>query len=104
MIIRGTTPIITFTLPFSFDLVEEIWFTMSQRGVEVVTKERPDMEDEGPENSPKIKVRLSQKDTLLLNDKHKVDVQVRIKTTGGDVIASHVARTTVEEILKEGVM
>lgn len=104
MIIRGTTPIITFTLPFSFDLVDEIWFTMSQRGREVLTKEREDMRVDGPENGPRVFVKLTQQDTLLLDEKQKVDIQVRIRTTGGDAIASHVARTTVDQILKDGVI
>lgn len=98
--IRGTTPIITFALPFDFDLVEKIWFTMAQRGQELFTKGKDDMEV----NGPRVTIRLTQDDTLRLTPGQKVDVQVRILSTGKDAIASQIVHLEVDKILKDGVI
>lgn len=96
----GTTPIISFYLPFEVDLVAELWFTMVQRGVEVFTKELDDMEIEGS----KIIVKMTQEETLKLASGQKVEIQVRIRTTGDDAIASQVETVDVDRILKNGVI
>lgn len=96
----GTTPIISFYLPFEVDLVAELWFTMVQRGVEVFTKELEEMEIEGS----RIIVRMTQEETLKLASGQKVELQVRIRTQAGDAIASQVETVDVDRILKNGVI
>ena len=36
--IRGTTPVLEFTLPFETDLLEEAYVTIAQRGTVVIEK------------------------------------------------------------------
>ncbi len=96
----GTTPIICFYLPFEYDVVAEMWFTVSQRGTELFTKYKNEMEVEGS----KVIVKLSQEETLRLNQGQKVEIQVRIRTTGGDALASQVITIEVDKILKGGVI
>lgn len=96
----GTTPIICFYLPFEYDVVAEMWFTVAQRGTELFTKYKNEMEVEGS----KIIVRLTQEETLRLNSNQKVDIQVRILTTGGDALASQIVTMEVDKILKGGVI
>ena len=96
----GTTPIISFYLPFDFSLVEELWFTLAQRGTELFTKNKEELKVEGS----KIIVELTQEETLRLNQGQKVDIQVRIRTTGGDALASQIVQVEVDKILKGGVI
>lgn len=98
--IRGTTPIISFVLPFDPAECERLWFTVSQRGVELFNKELPDMAIDGQ----KISVKLTQNDTLRLNASQKVEIQVRIRTKGGDALASQIVKTEATEILRNGVI
>ncbi len=102
--IRGTTPIIKFVLPFPWEYVDDIWITFEQRGIEVLTKDKEDMEVEGPDNGPTVIVRLTQTDTLRFSAGQRVEIQARIRTTCGEAIASDVATEPVERILKDGVI
>lgn len=99
-IMPGTTPIICFYLPFEFDVVAEMWFTVSQRNTELFTKSKNEVDVEGS----KVIVRLSQEETLRLNPSQKADIQVRFRTTGGDALASQVVTLEVDKILKGGVI
>ena len=96
----GTTPIICFYLPFDWDLVAELWFTVHQRGVELFTKTKDELEVEGS----KVIVRLTQEETLRLTAGQKVDAQVRIRTTGDDSLASQIVSIEVDRILRGGVI
>lgn len=98
--IRGTTPTICFKLPFDDGQIAELWLTISQRGQEVLTKEKPDMTYDGE----KYSIKLTQEDTLKLDDDQYAEIQLRIRTASGDAIASRVKRIAVEEILKDGVI
>lgn len=98
--IRGTTPTISFKLPFDYDLVEEIWLTIEQRGKEVLTKTKKDMSYEWNV----VSYRLTQEETLALNDKECVKIQVRMRTADGGAFASKVFTKPVDEILKDGVI
>lgn len=98
--IRGTTPTISFELPFDFVLVEHIWLTITQRGKEIFTKNETDM----TVDEHNISVKLTQEETLMLNDSEIVKIQVRVKTSAGDALASNIAIVPVEEILKDGVI
>lgn len=99
--IRGTTPELSFTLPFSASSATRIWITFSQNNQEVFTVEKPDCTIE--ENV--IKFTLSQKQTLSLNSNSNVEMQIRILFPGekeSDALASNIITTTVQRILKDG--
>lgn len=98
--IRGTTPTICFKLPFDNEQIAECWLTISQRGQEVLTKEKGDITYDGE----KYSVKLTQEDTLMLDDDQYAEIQLRIRTASGDAIASRVKQIAVEEILKDGVI
>lgn len=97
---RGTTPRIIWKLPFSMEIVVEMWLTLSQRSREVLTKTKAEMIEE----NGSVYVTLSQEDTLSLDDHCDVEIQVRGRTTAGEAFASQIRRVTVEEILKDGVI
>lgn len=94
---RGTTPSITFTLPFDRDLVDELWLTISQKSREVLTRTKDEMIVSGNF----VTANLTQKDTLRL-ERGKADIQVRIKTTAGEAYASNIKTVSVDDILKDG--
>ena len=95
---RGTTPELTFTLPFEISTIRTIWVTFSQKGKEVFTADNSKCEMNGNE----VKVNLSQRDTLRLTSDAPLEIQVRVLTDIGTALASNVIRTTVNRILKEG--
>ena len=100
--IRGTTPTLTFTIPFEPDNIDKLWITFSQNKTEVFTVEKDAVTFDGHD----IAVRMSQKQTLALNGNSMVDIQIRLSFIGDpndqDALASDIIRTSVEEILKDG--
>ena len=96
---RGTTPEFTFTLPFEdVTIFEEIWITFSQDGKEVYTIDKGKCKLHGS----KIKITLTQMQTLQLSSGKNVEIQIRVKTADGTAMASNVITTTVYRILKDG--
>lgn len=84
MIYGGTTPTHTFTLPFDASLIEEVHIVYAQNGKSVLVKRRSDCELNGNE----IVVKLSQKDTLMLDNSTLVSIQIRVLTVDGEALAS----------------
>lgn len=97
--IRGTTPTHTYHMPFDTALIDKIKITYAQNGVVVLTKEKADCKIDG--NA--VTVRLTQEDTLKF-DASRVQIQVRVLTTGGDALASVIVTKPCEEVLEEGVL
>ena len=98
--IRGTTPTLRFYLPFSVELLEVVYITMQQDGAKVVEKTLDDCEAD--ENM--ISFRLTQDETLEFADSQWVEIQVRVRMKSGEALASQIERTTVQRILKDGVI
>lgn len=98
--IRGTTPTICFKLPLPNDQISECWLTINQRGEEVITKTKSDITYDGE----KYSVKMTQEETLQLDDSQYAEIQLRLRTASGDALASKVARVDVLKILKEGVI
>lgn len=99
-IIRGTTPTICFHLPFDLEEIEEMWLTLAQRGRDIITKEKEDMEyDNGT-----FSVTLSQDETLRLDARQKTEIQLRMKFVTGHAVASEEKPINVDDILKDGVI
>lgn len=98
--IRGTTPTITFNLPFAVSLIDKIWVTFSQFNAEVFTIENVGLEMK----DLTISVKLTQEQTLLLNHNFNVDIQLRILTKNSEAMASNIIKTDIGRILKEGVI
>lgn len=96
--IRGTTPTLTFTLPFQTDIIRSLMLTFYQCNREVFTLTKEDCVLE--ENT--VTVNLDQAHTLMFVNNAFVEIQMRILTTDDAAIASEIVKTTVDRILKDG--
>ena len=95
--IRGTTPTLKFNLPFSAELAEACFVTLSQSGRVIVEKTTEDC----IANGNAILCKLTQRETLWLNHKKNVDIQLRVKTKGNAYV-SQVFTESVEQPMKDG--
>lgn len=95
---RGTTPTLSYTLPFECGNIDTCYLTFVQGSTQVLNKTLTDMAASG--NT--LTISLTQADTLALTAGVPVEMQLRIKTTDGNAIASAIMRTTAERILKDG--
>lgn len=98
--IRGTTPTLSFKLPFSVDAVANGYVTFAQSGEVIIDKALADC-DCGTDT---LTVKLTQDDTLKLQAGVTVEMQIRVKTTDGDALASQIMKVSAERILKDGVI
>lgn len=96
---RGTTPKLTFTLPHEFD-ISALFITFEQDGKQILEKTLEDVEVEGV----KITLSLTQADTLAFTAPSDVKIQIRLKDSEGNAVASRVMKAGVDEILKDGVI
>lgn len=96
--IRGTTPTLRFTLPINTDLIEDAYITFSQNRTVVFEKGLDDCEVA----QRSISVHLTQVDTLELVSECNTEIQIRVKTTAGDALASKIITVDTGRILKEG--
>lgn len=98
--IRATTPTHRLELHTDVNYIDKILITYKQNGNVVLEKTEEDV-DKGDEW---VKVNLTQEETKLFADYMPAEVQVRIKTNEGKVIASKVIKVTVGEVLNDEVM
>lgn len=96
---RGTTPTLTFTVPFDTADIDKLYLTFEQKHMEL-EKAKDDCTFE----EHKVIVTLSQEETLKFSEKEAVSIQMRVKFVGGGVDASNIIRTEFKHILKEGVI
>lgn len=100
---RGTTPYLTFGVPFDPSTAKRLWVTFSQNDKEVFTIE----EDGCTYNGNVICIKLSQIQTLSLTANRTVDIQIRVLFPGESedyALASEIITTSVSNVLKEGVI
>ena len=96
--IRGTTPTLTFTLPFDCSTLTKANIAFAQNGHVVLEKDLTECTVDG--NT--LTLTLSENDTLQLNSNHKV-VEIQIRAAVGETrLASNIVQTTVNRILKDG--
>ena len=96
----GTTPTHRFELPFSADLIADVEITYKQSGKEILKKHKEDCTIDGKA----VSTRLSQDDTFLFSDVMNVEIQIRVLTTGDDVVASPVYVVSAEKCLSDEVL
>jgi len=99
--IRGTTPLLTFTLPVAVSGVTAAWATLSQpySGTSI-TRSLSDMTASGYT----LSFSLTQSETLSLNPSEKVKIQLRVKDNSNKAYASKTFSYAVMDILKEGAL
>lgn len=98
--IRGTTPKHEFTLQFDTSLIKTIEITYAQCGKVVLKKGTADCEMSGST----VRVRLTQEETLKFDDKTYAEIQIRVLTTSGEVLASRKMSARVEAALSNEVL
>lgn len=101
---RGTTPINYFTVPLDLSDAAVVYLTYSQNGKTVVEKEKDDITFTSEDETYEMSVQLTQADTLAFCDKSPVDMQIRVRFADGNAIESTIMRTSVDRILKDGVI
>jgi len=108
MVLRGTTPVLQFKVPFKKDEVELVWVTFSQGTTippkEILTITQFDAEFDMEDNL--VLISLSQEDTLLFAKAGtpSVSVQMRIRKPDGTALASNILKFSIGMILKNGVI
>ena len=100
--VRGTTPTLTFTLPFPVSTLSSLFINISQHFENIqIEKALADCSISGND----ISVVLTQEDTLKLMPDKPAYIQIRALTAEDDyAIASTIVRCSVSDILKEGVI
>ena len=100
--IRGTTPTLEFTMPFDTSLIAELYITITQNGATALEKTLADCNC----NDTSVSLTLTQEDTLRLEQKPYSDseMQIRVRTVAGEVLASDIMSIYVGRILKDGVI
>lgn len=100
--IRGTTPTLEFTMPFDTSLIAELYITITQNGATALEKTLSDCNC----NDTSVSLTPTQEDTLRLEQKPYSDseMQIRVRTVAGEVLASDIMSIYVGRILKDGVI
>lgn len=100
---RGTTPTHTFTTDVDLSSAEVMYITYQQRSKTILEKTLDDATIEGN----KVTVRLTQAETLRFSDDYasnEVKIQIRARTHDSSAWVSNVMTTTVDRLLKEGII
>ena len=97
---RGTTPTHIFGIPFEAELIDKIRVSYAQGSAIVLEKTEADCTIE----SGVIRCKLTQEETLGFDHNAAVDIQVKVLTVSGDVLASDPVRVSVGKILNEEVL
>lgn len=97
---RATTPTHSFTLELDPKLISQIRITYAQGGKKILTKNKEDITLEGNV----AKVRLTQEETLGFDIGRRVEIQIRVLTTGNDALASEVFDVPCLRVLDDEVM
>lgn len=100
MMYRGTTPTISYRLPFSAEQLAEAYITIAQNDEVKIEKSLSECET----NGDTITAELTQEDTLKLDKRFPAEIQLRIRTLAGDALATEPDVETVGKILKDGVI
>ena len=101
--IRGTTPTIRYNLPFQSSLIKSaeivLAYVDSNKQV-LIVKDKAVCTLE--ENS--IQAVLTQEETLQLPAPSQVEIQLRVVTTDGTILATVPQKVSVKRLLKEDVI
>lgn len=96
-IIRGTTPTVTFNLPFDVSTIKNLEIYFAQNDERLFTKGYNDC----VLNGTSLSVTLQQKDTLLLDEDARLQIQVRFRFTDDSVDATEIIKGKVGELLSD---
>ena len=97
---RGTTPILQFNLPFSVSNISVMYITAKQYDVVVLEKDLSDC----IVDDTSVSLKLTQEETLKLQQNRRISLQIRVRTHDGTALASQKFECDVKDILREGVI
>lgn len=100
LMIRGTTPTHIFQIPFDTGLLKEIRVSYAQGNKVIAEKKTEDCILDGDT----ISVTLTQEDTLKFKHMKIVEIQLKVLTEDGCVMATPIIRKDVSEVLNEEVL
>jgi hypothetical protein len=98
--IQGTTPTITFNLPFDVSTIQNLEVYFAQNDELLVTKGYNDCVLSGTT----LSVTLKQSETLQFDDEEKLQMQVRFRFTDGSVDATKIIKGKIEDLLADTVL
>lgn len=98
MVQRGTTPTHKFNTSVDLTSATEIYITYKQSNLVKIEKAKADC----MVTAEDVSVTLTQADTLNLNGKLLVQMQIRAKFANGTAIASNIMTSDVGVLLKDG--
>ena len=99
--IRGTTPTLTFNLPFAVSELQSAYITIESKDEEV-TLEKALADCTKADKS--LAIKLTQEETLAFESRKQVRIQLRVLTKSGEALASPIYTAPMHEILKDGVI
>lgn len=95
--IQGTTPTVTFNLPFDVDTIENCEVYFGQNDELLVTKGYNDCVLSG--NT--LSVTLKQRDTLNFDPAERLQMQLRFRFNDGSVDATKIIKGKVDDLLSD---
>lgn len=95
--IRGTTPTVIFNLPFNVSMIKncEVYFAQNDEVLFMKGYNDCVFADTA------MQVTLQQKDTLLLDDGEKLQIQIRFRFTDDSVDATEIIKDKVGKLLSD---
>lgn len=101
---RGTTPTLSFKFGDDVDLssINALWITISNKLGSKIKEYSLDKVTILTDHHT-INLKLSQEDTLYFGE-GDLEIQIRIKKDDGSAYATNIVTTTMQRILKEGVI
>ena len=102
-IFQGSTPSLYFNTNADLDAdLAAVYITFVQCGVIIFEKDINSIEKITDDEQNKIKVTLTQEETLMLSSKYDVEVQLRIKynNDNGAAVVSEIEQFQIKEVLK----
>lgn len=98
--IRGTTPTHKFNISFDTSLIKDIRISYAQDGIIIAEKTLHDCALEGDV----ITTSLTQEETLKFHEKRPVELQIKLLTTLGTVMATRIYTLNAGKVLNEEVL
>lgn len=97
---KGTTPTLTFKLPFDAEMIKNAKITLCQKNAIVLEKKLCDCK----KTQDSIEIKLTQEETFLFDCNSIIEAQLRVVTVNGDALASDVFKMFVAQCLDEEVL
>ena len=100
--LRGTTPVVTLTLPddTDFSTVSVMYMSFGQGGKDLFDVAL----DELTVSGYTVTAILTQAQTLLLDATQKTQIQLRWRNMDGSAYGTYIVKVSTEAILKDGVI